>query len=124
MLEVRLAAAADEDLAEVQRPLRGGRRRTRSSRAVSRAHGFALDGYEPNLDVLGRAHSAVHETNWNGSTSRAPPTRAPSSSTRTCPATCYGPIGGNLHAPDEWVDLESVRETTLVLALAAAEWCR
>ena len=39
------------------------------------------------------------------------------------PATCYGPIGGNLHAPDEWVDLESVRATTLVLALAAAEWC-
>ncbi len=26
------------------------------------------------------------------------------------PATCYGPIGGNLHAPDEWVDLESVQD--------------
>ena len=39
------------------------------------------------------------------------------------PATCYGPIGANLHAPDEWVDLESVKATTLVLALAAAEWC-
>ena len=31
------------------------------------------------------------------------------------PATCYGPIGGNLHAPDEWVDLESVRDTTLAV---------
>ena len=28
------------------------------------------------------------------------------------PATCYGPLGGNLHAPDEWVDLESVRQVT------------
>jgi acetylornithine deacetylase len=39
------------------------------------------------------------------------------------PATCYGPLGGNLHAPDEWVDLESVRQTTKVLAAAAMEWC-
>ncbi len=39
------------------------------------------------------------------------------------PATCYGPVGANLHAPDEWVDLESVREVTKVLALSAMEWC-
>ena len=38
------------------------------------------------------------------------------------PATCYGPAGANLHAPDEWVDLESVREVTKVLALSAMEW--
>lgn len=39
------------------------------------------------------------------------------------PTTCYGPIGGNLHAPDEWVDLESVKNTTKVLALAIMDWC-
>jgi acetylornithine deacetylase len=39
------------------------------------------------------------------------------------PATCYGPLGGNLHAPDEWVDLESVRQVTKVLAATALEWC-
>nr|MBA3389396.1 acetylornithine deacetylase [Rubrobacter sp.] len=39
------------------------------------------------------------------------------------PATCYGPVGANLHAPDEWVDLESVKEVTKVLALAAMNWC-
>jgi acetylornithine deacetylase len=39
------------------------------------------------------------------------------------PATCYGPTGANLHAPDEWVDLESVREVTKVLALSAMDWC-
>ncbi len=39
------------------------------------------------------------------------------------PATCYGPAGANLHAPDEWVDLESVREVTKVLALSAIDWC-
>jgi acetylornithine deacetylase len=39
------------------------------------------------------------------------------------PATCYGPAGANLHAPDEWVDLVSVREVTKVLALIAMDWC-
>jgi acetylornithine deacetylase len=39
------------------------------------------------------------------------------------PATCYGPLGANLHAPDEWVDLDSVREVTKVLALSAIDWC-
>lgn len=39
------------------------------------------------------------------------------------PATCYGPTGGNLHAPDEWVDLKSVEEVTKVLALTAMDWC-
>jgi acetylornithine deacetylase len=39
------------------------------------------------------------------------------------PATCYGPLGGNLHAPDEWVDLESVRQVTKVLAVTAMDWC-
>jgi acetylornithine deacetylase len=39
------------------------------------------------------------------------------------PAICYGPTGANLHAPDEWVDLESVREVTKVLALSIMDWC-
>lgn len=38
-------------------------------------------------------------------------------------ATCYGPVGGNLHAPDEWVDLGSVKEVTQVLALTSMDWC-
>jgi acetylornithine deacetylase len=37
--------------------------------------------------------------------------------------TCYGPAGANLHAPDEWVDLESIREVTEVLALTIMDWC-
>lgn len=39
------------------------------------------------------------------------------------PATCYGPIGANAHGADEWVDLESLRRTTKVLAVAAMDWC-
>jgi acetylornithine deacetylase len=39
------------------------------------------------------------------------------------PATCYGPTGGSLHAPDEWVDLDSVFDVTRVLALSTLDWC-
>ena len=39
------------------------------------------------------------------------------------PAVCYGPAGGGLHGVDEWVDLESMRTCTRVLAAAALDWC-
>jgi acetylornithine deacetylase len=38
-------------------------------------------------------------------------------------ALYYGPSGGNQHAPDEYVELESIRQTAQVLALLALEWC-
>jgi acetylornithine deacetylase len=37
---------------------------------------------------------------------------------------CYGPTAGNLHGTDEWVDLESFRQTAAVVALAAATFLR
>ena len=39
------------------------------------------------------------------------------------PAIYYGPAGGGQHAPDEWVDLESVRLVARVLARTILEWC-
>lgn len=39
------------------------------------------------------------------------------------PATCYGPLGGNLHAADEYVVLPSVLDTTKVIATFLLEWC-
>ncbi len=39
------------------------------------------------------------------------------------PALCYGPYGIGPHAFDERVELESVRKTTLSLALFIAKWC-
>jgi acetylornithine deacetylase len=39
------------------------------------------------------------------------------------PTACYGPIGERLHAPDEWVDLESVRVCTQSLAGVLIDWC-
>lgn len=39
------------------------------------------------------------------------------------PATCYGPVGGNLHGIDEWVSLDSLMEVARVLTRFTAAWC-
>jgi len=39
------------------------------------------------------------------------------------PAVVYGPSGGNQHAPDEYVDLDSVLLVARVLARLIVEWC-
>jgi acetylornithine deacetylase len=39
------------------------------------------------------------------------------------PALCYGPYGVGPHAFDERVELDSVRKTTLSIALFVAQWC-
>ncbi|MDZ5784477.1 ArgE/DapE family deacylase [Marinococcus luteus] len=37
--------------------------------------------------------------------------------------TCYGPSGAKMHEPDEWVDLESVKNVTKVYADFLIRWC-
>ena len=122
VLEVRLAAQPGEDLDAVKARFEAAVDAQVEWRGFH-AHGFELARDEPILGVLGRAHEQVHGAPleylaFTGTTDA----RAFVVHDAT-PATCYGPIGANLHAPDEWVDLESVKATTLVLALAAAEWC-
>jgi len=39
------------------------------------------------------------------------------------PATCYGPEAKNIHAIDESVSLESMKQVTKTLALFIASWC-
>lgn len=40
------------------------------------------------------------------------------------PATCYGPIGSNMHGADEWVDLPSVKHVTKTYAAFILNWCK
>lgn len=40
------------------------------------------------------------------------------------PATCYGPDGGNMHGPNEWVDLPSVKRVTETYANFILDWCK
>ena len=39
------------------------------------------------------------------------------------PAVLFGPKGGNTHAPDEWVDLDSALLTAEILARFVCRWC-
>ncbi len=39
------------------------------------------------------------------------------------PALIFGPIGGNTHQPDEWVDLDSLVEVTETLIEFICRWC-
>jgi acetylornithine deacetylase len=39
------------------------------------------------------------------------------------PATCYGPVGGNMHGADEWVDLPSVKSVSKTYAAFILDWC-
>jgi acetylornithine deacetylase len=39
------------------------------------------------------------------------------------PAVLFGPRGGNTHAPDEWVDLDSALLTAEILARFICRWC-
>jgi acetylornithine deacetylase len=136
VLEVRIAAYPGEDLAEVQE-----RFRTALVEAVAddpwlagqppevafyafQAEGFVLPADAPIMQAVAGAH---RELVGGGELERL--TFTATTDARffnlyyDVPATCYGPLGGNLHAPDEWVDLESVRQVTKVLAATAMDWC-
>ena len=39
------------------------------------------------------------------------------------PATCYGPKGASIHGIDEWVSIDSMMQTSAVLAVFIARWC-
>jgi acetylornithine deacetylase len=39
------------------------------------------------------------------------------------PATCYGPVGADIHGIDEWVSIDSTVQVTEVLARFVARWC-
>ena len=135
VFEVRLSCYPGEDLEEV-----GSRFRAHLLEAAAtddwlsenppevgfyafRAEGCVVDRGEPMVQVLQERHREV--------TGEEPSFFSFTGTTDArffnlyhgIPTTCYGPAGANLHAPDEWVDLESVREVTRVLALSVMDWC-
>lgn len=88
-----------------------------------RAHGFSIAKDAPIVSLL---MSVIAQTTG------APAVASPMFGTadaryfadRRIPAVYYGPAGGGMHAPDEWVDLASVRRVGGVLAGTILRWCR
>jgi len=135
VLEVRFAAYPGADLAEVQRRFRDGlvdavrddpwlaEHPPQVAFHGFRAEGFVIARDEPIMRTVAAAHRAVGGGELAYLTFTATTDARLFNLHFDTPATCYGPLGGNLHAPDEWVDLESVRTSTKVLAAAVLDWC-
>ena len=134
-VEVRLSCFPGEKLEEVETRVRAHLRQAiesdpwlRSTRPEIAFFGFRAEGavYDSHAEIgstLASCHEAI--------TGRPLLPRPITATTDNrffqlyygIPSVCYGPTGGQLHAPDEWVDLESVRICTRVLASTLADWC-
>lgn len=81
------------------------------------AHNHSKQG--PLADVLRDAHQLVVGE------SLAPVVNLGTVDTRyvkQVPGFCYGPIAGEMHGTDEWLDLDSQLQAATVIALATARW--
>jgi acetylornithine deacetylase len=81
----------------------------------ARAYSHGIERQLP--DLLRRTHEDVL-----GMAARVTAFTATTDARQVEGALCYGPLAGGLHGPDEWVDLESLEQTTTVVALTAARW--
>lgn len=135
VLEVRLSAFPGEDLGAVRSRFEARIAEACRAHAWLREHppeiayfgfdagGFVLEEDAPILTTLETAHRRVMGAPLQRYVSTATTDARVYQLHYGIPATCYGPVGGNLHAADEWVDLQSMIDTTLVLALAVLDWC-
>jgi acetylornithine deacetylase len=84
-----------------------------------RCRPYCHDLENPLSRLVGECHAELHGA--------APGVKISTATTDaryvTGPCLCYGPAAGNIHGIDEWVDLASVRDTALAVALVASRWC-
>ena len=95
---------------------RRGADRRRDVRRVPRATPTTTPEATPLADVVGAAHAELHGARpafgvFTGTTDAR---------YVTGPCYCYGPLAGNLHGIDEWVDLASCRSVAETIALVLA----
>lgn len=88
------------------------------------AEGFAIDPDQELFDTLGEAHQAIEKSELTYNTFTATTDARFYNLYYDIPSTCYGPTGGSLHGPDEWVDLDSVKRVTKTYAAFLLKWCQ
>ncbi|MET0939331.1 MAG: M20/M25/M40 family metallo-hydrolase, partial [Gaiellaceae bacterium] len=104
-VQTRMRAAVEDSSPEVEIAFDGFR---------ARAYAHPTNG--PLVDAVSAAHRTA---------SRSEPEFMAFTATTDAryvegPCLCYGPIAGNLHGTDEWVDVESLVQTATVAALPTA----
>lgn len=90
--------------------------------------GFQADGhvFEPGSEaeaVLGRCHEEVMKTPLESFSMTATSDTRQYDLYYSIPTLCYGGHGAGSHSPAECTDLESMKDTTRIIALFIAEWC-
>lgn len=88
--------------------------------------GFRAKGWDTNTDTelhstLAKAH--LRNTGSSLSFTAFPGTADARYFSSSESVAYYGPSGGNIHSPDEFVDLDSVRLVSKVLVDVILEWC-
>jgi acetylornithine deacetylase len=87
--------------------------------------GFRADGWEGDPEnALNRALAAAHEAELGSPLQQSvfPGAADARYFGADEPVTYYGPTGGGIHGPDEYVEIESIRQTARTLARFIAEW--
>jgi len=124
VLRVRLGFGPEFEPEDAQALLREAVERGAPGVEVSfegfRAHAYEHDLANPLGALVASCHAELHG---------APPETKVSTATTDAryvegPCLCYGPRAGNIHGTDEWVDLQSVRDTALAVALVVSRWDR
>ena len=91
-----------------------------------RALGWAMDpesGEDSLIQTLSEAHQTVRGRGLKQGVFPGTADARYFSPQKGEQAVYYGPVGANLHAPDEYVELESLLETARVLARMIVGWC-
>ncbi len=86
-----------------------------------RCHAYHHDLDNPFIRLVDSCHSDIQGRS-------DPPGRKLSTATTDAryvpgPCCCYGPTAGAIHGIDEWVDIASMRDTAVTIALIASRWC-
>jgi acetylornithine deacetylase len=122
-LDVRLGFPIRMEPGEAQELLAEAVRRAEGDAEVEfrgfRARGYVFPADSPLVGLLTECHEEVR-----GAPLRPEPARATTDLRyfEGTPAVCYGPTGDGLHGVDEWVDLESIADVAVVLALLIRRW--
>lgn len=84
-----------------------------------RAHAYNRAASSPLGDALAAAHLLVQ---GEPVAPRVSTGTVDSRYVNTVPSYCYGPLAGNIHGTDEWVDIDSQVAAATTVALTAAAW--
>lgn len=86
------------------------------------AHGFEMNEDSDLYKVLSDSHKLVSDKGVENLPFTAT-TDVRAFDEFNIPVTCYGSYGGDMHAPNEFIDLESLKHTTRTIAYFIIKWC-